>query len=190
MEEYNEFHHGSQKPFPGNTVVEIPVPSGVLIASDDLRSVKHFDVETRLSINTGFGQDAWAKDLATHARTAYAFVGNTDPRIIKTADGSLQVVELAYDKEKKEPVLHDGEEIVARILTGVWATMLTDYSNWLYAGGPAVTEATPPSHEGGVTLISVTPGLYRWTVYGHSDSFDFEGPGRITHAMLELVQAY
>ena len=182
-------YYANQPAFLGNTVVEISVPSGRLIATDDLRSVKHFDVEQPLSINYGSGLDAWAKEFAARTNTAYAFVGNTSPSVTRRNDGLIQVVTPAWS-QGADPAFSAGEIVVAKICTDLWATMLTDYQNWLDHGGPEVGVANAEFAFDTYAVFEVTPGKYRWTVYSHSDHFDRDSLERVTYAQLELVEAY
>lgn len=180
-------YYDKQPEFLGTTVIEIDVPSGRLIASDTLCNLEHFDVDPPLSINYGFGLDVWAKIFA-ELNLAYAFVGNTSPSVIRDADGLIQVVSL--DWKTGQPELAAGEKIVAGICTDLWAAMLTDYQGWLDHGGPDVAAANAPYQLTKYTVIEVTPGKYRWTVYSHSDRFDRDRRGRVTYAQLELIEAH
>lgn len=173
------------EPFVGTTVVEIPVPSGKLIAADDLRAVPHFEVETTQSINYGAGLDAWTRRFAADAQVAQAFVGNTCPSITRQSNGRLVVVSAAWDEMTDQQQLIDGETIVASICTDVWSTMLTDYDHWLNHGGPTVDAANEPYALKKFSLIDVEPGLYRWTVFSNDDSFDIDAIGRVEYAHLE-----
>lgn len=179
--------YAAQPEFAGNTVVEIAVPSGKLIAADDLRAVPHFGVEPPLSINYGVGLDAYARVLAEQANTAYAFVGNTCPAIARQADGSFEVVDPAWNEATDEPEFSQDEQVVAEICTDLWATMLTDYQNWLDHGGPAIEAANDRYALEKYTVFEVAPGRYRWTVHSHADSFDTHAAGRLTFARLELI---
>lgn len=183
-------YYAKQPAFLGNTVVEISVPSGRLIASDDLRSTKHFDIEPPFSINYGSGLDAWAKEFAARTSTAYAFVGNTCPSVTRRNDGLIQVVTPAWSDEDEGSAFNDDEAVVAKICTDLWATMLTDYQNWLDHGGPEVAAANAEYAFDTYTVFDVTPGKYRWTVYSHSDRFDRDSLERVTYAQLELIEAY
>jgi hypothetical protein len=87
-----ETYYARQPEFTHTTVTEITVPSGKLIAADDLSSVPHFNIEAPLSINSGVGLDVLAVLTAQQANTAYAFVGNTSPMVTLYADGSVEVV--------------------------------------------------------------------------------------------------
>jgi hypothetical protein len=170
-----------------NTVVDIDVPSGRLIASDELRSVGHFNVEQPMSLMHGYGMDALAKRLA-EVNVAYAFTGNSSPSVTRRTDGLIQVVTPAWSPEKV--TFNDDEVVVGKICTDHWATMLTDYQHWLDHGGPEVAVANSRYALTKFTVINVTPGKYRWTVYSHSDHFDGDHPDRVTYAQLELVEAY
>lgn len=179
-----------QPEFLGNTVVDISVPSGRLIAADDLRSVKHFAIEPPLSINSGYGIDAWAKKLA-EINVAYAFVGNSSPSVIRRPGGLIQVVTPAWNEEADEEEESDNDEsVLASICTDLWATMLTDYQGWLDHGGPEVEVANAGYSLDKFAAFEVTPGRYRWTVFSHSDRFDSHARGRLTFAQLELVETY
>ncbi|QOT19364.1 hypothetical protein [Paenarthrobacter sp. YJN-5] len=172
-----------------NTVIEISVPSGRLIATDDLRTVKYFEIDPPMSINYGAGLDAWAKKFA-EINVAYAFVGNTCPSVTRLPDGLIQVVTPAWNEETDEAEFNDDEVVVAKICTDLWATMLTDYQGWLDHGGPEVEAANERYALTVFTVFDVTPGKYRWTVYSHSDRFDRDSLDRVTYAQLELVEAY
>lgn len=182
-------YYDEQPEFLGTTVVEIDVPSGRLLAADSLCTLEHFDVDPPLSINYGFGLDVWAKRFAK-LNLAYAFVGNTSPSVTRRADGLIQVVTPDWDDEEDDFRLNEGEAIVAEICTDLWAAMLTDYQGWLDHGGPDVDAANAPYQLTKYTVIEVTPGKHRWTVYSHSDRFDRDQDGRITYAQLELIEAF
>jgi hypothetical protein len=181
-------YYAPQEPFTGTTVVEIAVPSGKLIASDDLR-MGPLDIEPQQSINYGVGADAYSRLFAETRNVAYASMGNTCPRITKNTDGLLQVVS-PFWSEETGVVLEKNEEVVARICTDHWATMLTDYDFWLACGGKTVAEANAEFNSETFFLIDVTPGKYRWTVYSHSESFDSDVTDRIVFAKLELIEAF
>lgn len=184
-----EGHHNEQLPFTGNTVVEIDVPSGKLIAADSLRSVEHFDVEPPLFLGS-VSLDAWARLFAERANMAYAFVGNTSPLITQQADGTIEVVRPEWGAGPDVPELLDGEVVLTHIITDVWATMLTDYRNWVDHGGMAI-ETTPGGLSGTrFTALDVEPGKYHWTVFSHADGFDTRAAGRVTYARLECIQKY
>jgi hypothetical protein len=177
--------------FAGPTVAELSIPSGKIIASDDLREPEHFDIEDESFIDGAFGWDLWAKDLAEKANVGYAFVGNTSPSITVKSDGVFRVVKGEYDEENpsKSPY-EDDETVIAEICTDHWATMITDYQYWLDHGGKPVEKLNEPYKFLVFTVFDVTPGKYRWTVYSHSDSFRNHADGRLVYAQLELIEAY
>jgi hypothetical protein len=185
-----EGYYAEQPPFTGTTVVEVDVPSGKLIAADSLCSVDHFNIDPPLSINYGVGLDAWAKLLAKQANTAYAFVGNTCPKVTRQANGSIEVIGPEYDEDLDDSVFNAGEQVVASICTDLWATMLTDYQNWLDHGGPDIGTANDRFAIQALTVFEVPPGKYRWTVFSHADTFDTHAAGRVTFARLECVRKY
>lgn len=175
-------------PFYENTVVEISVPSGRLIVSDELREPENFRIAPKLNISYGYGLNAQAKEFAEKVNMAYGFVGNSCPSVTRQADGTLLVLQGAYDEEEDESVFNDDETVVAWICTDHWAAMMTDYQNWLENGGEAV-EKEGLHHDGGTTVVDVTPGKYRWTAYTHNDNFDLQAYGRVVYAKLELIEA-
>lgn len=184
-----EGYYAKQLPFTGNTVVEIDVPSGKLIANDSLCSVAHFNIDPPLSINYGVGLDALARLYAEQANTAYAFVGNSSPSVARQADGSLEVINPEWG-DFDEPVLNAEETIVAEICTDLWATMLTDYQNWLDHGGPDISTANDRFAIQAFTVFQIPAGKYRWTVFSHTDTFDTHAAGRVTYARLECIETY
>lgn len=176
-------------PFYENTVLEISVHSGKLIVSDELREPEKFRIEAKLNPNYGLGMNALAQEFAEKANMAYGFVGNSCPSVAKQADGTLLVLQGAYDEEEDETVFNDDETVVAWICTDHWAAMMTDYQNWLDNGGSAV-EKEGLHHDGGTTVFDVTPGKYRWTAYTHNDHFNLHAYGRVVYAKLELIEAF
>jgi hypothetical protein len=190
MTDSYEFHE-HKTPFAGPTVVELDIPSGKIIASDDLREPDHFDVEDENYIDGAFGWDLWAKDFATKANVGYSFVGNTSPVILVKPDGIFRVVKADYDDENVgRPPYEPDDTIIASICTDHWATMITDYQYWLDHGGKTVEELNEPYKFLVFTVFDVTPGKYRWTVYSHSDGFKNHADGRVVYAQLELIEAY
>lgn len=175
--------------FNEDTVVEISVPSGKLIVSDDLREPDRFQIEARLNPNYGLGLNALAQEFAEKANMAYGFVGNSCPSVARQADGTLLVLQGAYDEEEDETVFNEDEIVVAWICTDHWGAMMTDYQNWLDNGGESV-EKEGLHHDGGTTVFDVTPGKYRWTAYTHNDNFDLQAYGRVVYAKLELIEAF
>ena len=188
MSIYTHDYFAEQAEFTGDTVVDLDVPSGQLIAADHLRLVEHFNVEPPLSINSGVGLDAWARLFAQKCNTAYAFVGNTSPSIVREGDAALSVI--SPDWEDSSRVYEDNEEPVARIWTDLWATMLTDYQNWLDHGGADISTINNKFLVEVYTVIDVAPGKYRWTVFSHKDGFDCHAAGRVTFARLECIERY
>lgn len=178
-------------PFAGPTIVELSIPSGKIIASDDLREPKHFDVEDDVCMDGAFGCDAWAKDFAKKANVGYAFVCNSSPRITIKSDGVFRVVNGVYDEEDEEKSPFESDEtVVAEVCTDHWATMVTDYQNWLDHGGKPIEKVNEGYSFPVFTVFDVTPGKYRWTVYSHSDGFRNHSDDRVVYAELELIEAY
>lgn len=184
----NGFNYYSEpEPFHGTTVVEIPVPSGRLIATDNLRRAPYFDVKPRQSINYGAGLDLWTRDYAEQKQVAQVFVGNSCPSVMRRRDGSLSVVSPAWDEGDDKPALEDGEVVVAGICTDLWSTMMVDYESWLKHGGEDISTVNDKFAVQVFTVIDVEPGLYRWTTFSADDDFDIHAMGRIVYATLERI---
>lgn len=181
--------YSQPEPFHGTTVVEVPVPSGRLIATDDLRRAPYFAVEPRQSINYGAGLDLWTRDHAEQKQIAQVFVGNTCPSVMRRRDGSLAVVSPAWNEETDEKELEEGEIVVAEICTDLWSTMMVDYGSWLAHGGADIATANDGFALQVFTVIDVEPGLYRWTTFSADDDFDIHAMGRRVYATLEHIGA-
>jgi hypothetical protein len=171
------------EPFYGETILEIDVPSGKLVIADSLGPV--FYPESVSSINYGRGQHEMALKYAEDYNVASACVGNSCPTITQQTAGSYMVVSLDLDEEDN-PAFENGEKEVAHVVTDSWSVELTDYQNWLDNGGEELPEGA--SHR--YTLLSVTPGKYRWTVKCHAEGWDHADFDRAEFATLELVEAY
>lgn len=169
------------EPFYGETVLEIDVPSGKIVIADSLGPV--FYPESVSSINYGRGQHEMALKYAQDYNVASACIGNSSPTITQRADGSYVVVSLDLDEEDK-PVFEEGETKVAHVVTDSWSVEITDYQNWLDNGGEELIEGAHHRY----TMISVTPGKYRWTVKSHADGWDYYEFPRAEFATLELVE--
>lgn len=169
--------YDKQPHFLEHTIVEISVPSGKLIASDNLQGPAHFDIDPPMSINYGYGTDLYSKEFAEKANTAYASVGNTCPSIVRLDSDQFKVARA-----------RGNENCVAKIVTDLWAVMLTDYQNWLDNGGPSIETANDGYSLQKFTVFDVTPGKYRWTVLSHSDNFDTDSARTFAH--LDLIEAY
>ena len=170
------------------TVVELSIPSGKIIASDDLRGADFFDVEQTHSINYGAGLDAWARAWAAEANVGYSFVGNTCPSITVNQDGMIQVVSPDHDETGDELVFQDGENSLTKISTAHWAVMMTDHQHWLDNGGAEIENEKERLSE--FAVFDVTPGKYRLTTFSHNDYFDINRSGRVVYATLELIETY
>ena len=181
-------YFAEQTEFTSDTVVDIDVPSGQLIAADHLRLVEHFNVEPPLSTTSGAGLNAWARAYAQKSNTAYAFVGNTSPTIVREGNTTLSVISPAWEESSR--TYRHNEVPVARIWTDVWSTMLTDYQNWREHGGADISTINNKFLVEVYTVIDVTPGKYQWTVFSHKDGFDCHAPDRVTFARLECIETY
>lgn len=171
------------EPFYGETILEIDVPSGKLVVADSLGPV--FYPESVSSINYGRGQHEMALKYAEDYNVASACVGNSCPTITQQTDGSYMVVSLELNEEEDDVIFEDGEKKVAHVVTDSWSVELTDYQNWLDNGGEELTEGARHRY----TLLSVTPGKYRWTAKCHADGWDYYDFPRAEFATLELVES-
>lgn len=172
------------EPFYGETVLEIDVPSGKLVIADSLGPVFYPEMVT--SINYGRGKHEMAIKYAQDYKVASACVGNSCPSITQRADGSYVVVSLERNEKANDVIFEEGETRVAHVVTDSWSVEITDYQNWLDNGGDELTEGARHRY----TLLSVTPGKYRWTVKSHADGWDYYEFPRAEFATLELVETF
>lgn len=193
-------HEPTALPFFQNTVTEISVPSGQLISNDSFDFHPKYDLPIPKSYHSGIGQDEHSRAFAEKCNTAFAAVQNTSPSIMRQPDGNSLVVasmpipvwndeDETWDNADPKMELRDGETIVAKVFTGLWAVKLTDYGEWLDNGGKHPDQL---NHLRFIEyyVIDVVPGRYRWTVYCHNDEFDFYSEERMDYAKLELIEEY
>lgn len=171
-----------------NTIIELDIPSGKLIASDSLfEFVPNFD--GHISINHGQGLDEYTRNINQKTGMAYIFSSNTSPSITRNQQGSLQVVSFEYNEDKDEEILEQGEEVLANISTDLWAVSLIDLGKWIEYGG-IETGSPDPNSWRKYTVIDVTPGKYQVSIYTTKDQFDFDTNERSKFADIELIKAY
>lgn len=142
-------------PYPDGitTEIEIDVPSGKLLVTDDLRPV--FDwAGTSASYNSVLGQ---AQAIAAMAELgcAYGPVGNSCPGLYCTGDDSY-VIATPYRGGDGKPALPESARL-ASVVTDLWAYSIADYEHWQKQGGD-------PGQLGWAdTVVHVPPGRYRFT---------------------------
>lgn len=169
--------------YPEGIITEIllNVPSGKIIVTDDLRPVYDgFDDSEFVSYNTLRGQ-AQVIEAYAAAGCAYGPVGNSCPGLYKTGDDTYVIASPEYDDDIKA-VLPEGWELLAGIVTDLWAYSIADYQDWLSEGGnPAELGWT-------ATVVDIPPGSYRFTHHTGERSFDRDAEGTIIYADIEKVE--
>lgn len=167
------------------TVVEIPVPSGQMVAIDDLRPL--FDE------GDGDGSRSALDDHTGIVSTAalgwfFGPVGNSCPGIYRMGPDKLAIVSPEmYDKdgEETDPNPPD-EDRVAWITTDTWRCSVVDGD----AYKKRLTER--PEHaerfERHVQRFPVRPGVWRFTHHMLENGFDPYGDGPIVFTNIEWVR--
>lgn len=178
-----------REPFPHDTVVEINVPSGRVLISDDLRGAPKYRLEPPASLNYRAGLDDYARLFAEQANMAYAFVGNSCPSVYREErTGDLIVMNPAYDEETDDYLAVEGATKIATVCTDLWATMIVDYEEWLAAGGDDLDTLNGRNAiDWAYTVVEIPAGRYRWTAFSHNEGFDIHGEGLLTYARLERI---
>ncbi|WP_159599460.1 hypothetical protein [Agromyces humi] len=177
------------------TVIELAVPSGKMIVNDDLRPLYSWSDPERgkPSYNSVAGQALAIEEMAEQG-CAYGPVLNSSPSLIRTGDD--QYIISHYDSE-----LGPGEddnphgEALASVCTDLWAYSIADYDDWLskltewLAQPDADLEnswrmkdlaawfrsgADPKDLPWTITVVDVTPGVYRFTHHTGEAAFDHD----------------
>lgn len=181
---YDIYLHDKGVPFTMNTALEISVPSGKLLVTDNFGD--HFVPEGKNE-----GESAFMHNLAVRHMNEYKIATariDDFPKMIKNPDGSFVFTTL----DEEDTVL-DGETIIKYNETGLYdySVEMMDYGNWLEKVG------TNLEGNRNYSLIDVEPGLYLWTVYSHNQEFyeifyekNPDLNKRRTYAKLELVKGY
>lgn len=178
------------------TVIELAVPSGKMIVNDDLRPIFDWDMDRdagKPGYNSVAGQDLVIKAMAERG-CAYGPVLNSSPSLLRTGEDKYIISN--YDPELAPG--EDGNPVgveLAGVCTDLWAYSIADYDNW-FAKLTAWLEQTdlesdrhrnmkelaawveagadPAKLPWTMTVVDVTPGVYRFTHHTGEAGFDHD----------------
>lgn len=144
-------------PYPDGitTTVTLQAPSGRLIVSDDLRPAYDWG-ETAASYNSALGQ-AQAIRAMERAGCAFGPVLNTSPGLFRTGGDSWVIASPAYDPESDRELVPAGWELLAQVITDLWAYSIADFEDWCSRGGNVL------AMDCGDTIVDAGPGTYQFT---------------------------
>ncbi len=168
-------------PCPNGIITEtiLPVPSGKIIVTDDLRSIYDgFKKEGLADYNTALGQ-AQVIEAMADLGCAFGCVLNTCPGLYKAGTDRYIIANFEYD-EKTDGLPSEEENLLAGIITDLWAYSIADYEDWKSRGGT-------PENTGCYTVVDIPPGNYKFTYHGGEPGFDPHGEGTVIFAHIEKV---
>ena len=141
------------------TRTEVEFPSGKILVADSIPGnwLKAADLKTSASYNSGLGQSQAIIYYAVRG-TAFGPTGNEGLGLYKVADDHYQIISPGYDEDTDAEISHG--LCVAGICTDLWAYSIVDYQKWLDAGNEETELGWTE------TVVSITPGRYRFTYYG------------------------
>lgn len=160
------------------TEITLDVPSGRLVVADSLRSVYDWDDAEITDYNTTLGQ-AQAIEVMAGIGCAYGPVGNTCPGLWATGPDNYII---ARPSDDDSPSAAQGT-CLASICTDLWAYSIADFEHWLSRGGD------PDEVGSTVSVVSVTPGTYRFTHHSGERGFDSDSDAPVIFAHIERVEA-
>lgn len=162
------------------SVVELAVPSGFMVVTDDLRPLYNGFTDDRVDYNTALGQVQVIREYARQG-CAYGPVGNSCPGFYRTGDDTYIIASpMMYDEDGEEidPEPPDRDRL-AHITTDLWAYSIADRDDFAAKGG----ELRPHQDE----VVQVRPGVYRFTHHSTEKAFDPDAEGVVTFAHVEWV---
>jgi len=159
------------------TSMLLPVPSGRIVYTDDLRQFYPIDSSGFANYNTRFGQAQWVTAMEA-AGCAYGWVGNTGPDLWRVGKDRYLIGIPEYDDA--DVLLTQGWERVAPGALGLWAYCVADADDWITRGGG-------PGKPDQATVVTVTPGTYRFTHHTGEAGFDEHAEGPVVYADIERI---
>lgn len=171
-------------PYPDGitTVINLEVPSGKLIVTDDLRPVYNWDDNDIADYNTALGQHQAILAMAAQG-CAYGPVGNTCPSLYQTGDDAYVIASLEYDEDTDEAILPSGWKELAGVCTDLWAYSIADFDHWVSRGGDS------GSLDWTLSSVEVPAGTYQFTHHTGERSFDQYAPGTVIFADIKRVDS-
>jgi hypothetical protein len=167
-------------PYPDGltSVITLEVPSGKVIVTDDLRPVYNWDDAEMASYNSALGQYQATGAMAA-AGCAYGPVGNSCPGFYRTGGDTYVIASLAYDEETDKEVLPAGWELLAGIVTDLWAYSVADFGDWVDKNGDPATPAV---------VVDLPRGTYQFTHHSGERSFNHDAEGTVVFAHIQRIR--
>jgi hypothetical protein len=161
------------------SVITLSVPSGRIIVADDLRPVYNWDdADMSAGYNSALGQ-LQATEAMAAAGCAYGPVGNSCPGLFRTGGDSYVIASTGYDEETDKELTPEGWELMASVITDLWAYSVADYEDWTSKGGD------PTALGWSETVVDVAPGAYRFTHHTGERTFDRDAAGTVIYAHID-----
>lgn len=129
---------------------ELNVPSGKIVAADDLRA--WFKIYGSFYVNYPIECERTSKAYE-NIGCAHAMVGNTCPDVFKITDEKFCIASIRSEDDLPGTV-------VASITTDLWWYSLVDYDEFMRR-----SSTTPEEH--GLDVFDVQPGVYRFRHFTH-----------------------
>jgi hypothetical protein len=158
---------GDPCPYPEGltSVIALDVPSGKIIVTDDLRPVYNWNDTDMASYNSALGQHQAIQAMAATG-CAYGPVGNSCPGLFRTGGDSYVIASPGYDEDTDTELLPGHWELLAGIVTDLWAYSVADYDHWIAKGGD------PDSLSWSRIVVGIPPGRYEFTHHSGENSFN------------------
>lgn len=160
------------------SVITLAVPSGKIIVTDDLRPVYNWSDEEAGDYNTALGQHNAIRIMAGQG-CAYGPVGNSCPGLYRTGPGTYVIASPGWDPEKDDAEqVPEGWELLAAVITDLWAYSVADYGDWVARGGDAASIARFD------TIVDIPAGAYEFTHHTGETGFDGYSAGTVIFAHI------
>ncbi len=154
-------------PYPDGFTIEIElnVPSGKIVAADDLR--EWFDIFGSFNINSSMGCRLSTEQYA-RIGCAHGYVGNSCPGIYQVDNSKFIIATCGHDEKaeaednENDGTIHPGGKRVASIVTDLWWYSLVDGDEFKRRAG-----SMPKKEYGHPDVFKVKPGVYRVRHFTH-----------------------
>lgn len=165
------------------TVVDLKVPSGKMIVTDDLRDIYQIDASPRAGYNSLKGR-AQVTQAMGELGCAYGAVGNSSPDLYQTGESSFVIANLEVYGEDDQVVNSESlPPSLASICTDLWAYSIADYDDWVSKGGVFDPDSS-------MTVLEVPAGVYRFTHLNYETSFVDSYGQPTVFARVERITTY
>lgn len=168
------------------SVVEIPVPSGVLVITDEIRPL--YDGFGDHDYNTALGAYRTILGFADQG-CAYGPTGNLSVGFYRAGADSYTITAAAEtdaDGNDIDPVPPESDRL-AHVVCDLWAYSAVDRNDFRSKLALLEPEVAAEWMES-VEEVQVRPGVYRFTHHSLERSFDSYAYGPVTFAQVEWVR--